>query len=88
MDFGPDVSEGCVLVVQQNPMMQAMMDPTKREAMQAKFEELKKDPEVAPILEELESGNPQAMMKWVEPVRAQGVVHMCVCSMLLQVIVG
>lgn len=39
------------------------MDPSRREAMQAKFEELKKDPEIAPIMTELESGNPQAMMK-------------------------
>eukprot|EP00210_Caulerpa_lentillifera_P002161 g2075.t1 len=55
-------------MLQQNPVMRAMMDPTRREAMQEKFEDLKKDPELASVMEELESGDPQAMMKyWNNP---------------------
>lgn len=55
-------------MLQQNPVMRAMMDPTRREAMQGKFDELKKDPELASIMEELESGDPHAMMKyWNDP---------------------
>lgn len=55
-------------MLQQNPVMRAMMDPSKRDAMQEKFEELKKNPELAPVMNELESGDPQAMMKyWNNP---------------------
>lgn len=50
-------------MLEQNPVMRAMLDPERREAMQGKFEELKKDPELASVMEELESGDPQAMMK-------------------------
>jgi len=55
-------------MLEQNPVMRAMLDPERREAMQGKFEELKKDPELASVMEELESGDPQAMMKyWNNP---------------------
>lgn len=55
-------------LLQHNPVMKAMMDPAQKDAMQAKFEELKEDPELAPIMRELESGNPEAMMKhWNNP---------------------
>jgi len=50
-------------MLEQNPVMSAMLDPARREAMQSKFEDLKKDPELKSVMEELESGDPQAMMK-------------------------
>lgn len=52
-------------MLEQNPVMRAMLDPGRREAMQSKFEELKQDPELAHVMEELESGDPQAMMKYL-----------------------
>ncbi|CAD7704979.1 unnamed protein product [Ostreobium quekettii] len=55
-------------MLQHNPVMKALMDPTQREAMQGKFDQLKEDPELAPIMKELETGDPQAMMKyWNNP---------------------
>ena len=50
-------------MLEQNPVMRAMLDPGRREAMQERFDELKKDPDLAPVMEELESGDPQTMMK-------------------------
>lgn len=40
-----------------------MHNPNYRENVSSKVDELKKDPEVAPILEEIEKGGPAAMMK-------------------------
>ena len=59
---------------QQNPEMMAMMsgmqDPTYREAIEGKLQNLKNDPELEKIMAEIESGGPAAMMKcvvWVRP---------------------
>lgn len=53
--------------VQQDPAMAAMVQnmhsQNYRENITSKMEDLKKDPEVAPILEEIEKGGPAAMMK-------------------------
>lgn len=55
-------------MLQHNPVMRALMDPSQREAMQQKFELLKDDPELAPIMKELETGDPMSMMKyWNNP---------------------
>lgn len=55
-------------MLQHNPVMRALMDPSQREAMQQKFEQLKDDPELAPIMKELEAGDPTSMMKyWNNP---------------------
>ncbi|CAD7698883.1 unnamed protein product [Ostreobium quekettii] len=55
-------------MLQHNPVLRTLMDPAQREAMQAKLDQLKKDPELAPIMKELETGDPQAMMKyWNNP---------------------
>ena len=56
-------------MLEQNPLMRAMLDPERRDAMQGKFEELKKDPELASVMEELETGDPQAMMKCDKTLR-------------------
>lgn len=43
-------------------------NPDMKEQMEAKMRELKMDPELAPILEDLETGGPAAMMKyWQDP---------------------
>ncbi len=44
-------------------MMQTMHDPTYRTKLEAKMSSMKDDPELAKILEEMESGGPAAMMK-------------------------
>lgn len=46
-------------------MMQTMHDPTYRTKLEAKMSSMKDDPELAKILEEMESGGPAAMMKCV-----------------------
>ncbi|BDA42477.1 probable Ankyrin-3 at C-terminar half [Coccomyxa sp. Obi] len=49
-------------------MMQTMHDPTYRTKLEAKMSSMKDDPELAKILEEMESGGPAAMMKyWDDP---------------------
>ena len=56
---------GCSL--QQNPEMMAMMsgmqDPSYREAIEGKLQNLKNDPELEKIMKEIETGGPAAMMK-------------------------
>ena len=44
-------------------MMQTMHDPTYRNKLEAKMSAMKEDPELAPILEEMEKGGPAAMMR-------------------------
>lgn len=46
-------------------MVKSMQDTDTRDRMQAKMEELKEDPELKSVIEELESGGPAAMMKCV-----------------------
>ena len=46
-------------------MMQTMHDPTYREKIEEKMADLKGDPELSDIMQELEGGGPAAMMKWV-----------------------
>ena len=43
--------------------MQQMHSEEYRENINGRMAELKEDPEVAPILEEIEKGGPAAMMK-------------------------
>eukprot|EP00892_Ulva_mutabilis_P009751 jgi/Ulvmu1/7148/UM034_0054.1 len=45
-------------------MVKSMQDTETRDRMQAKMEELKDDPELKNVIEELESGGPAAMMKY------------------------
>lgn len=44
-------------------MMQTMHDPTYREKIEKKMADLKGDPELSDIMQELEGGGPAAMMK-------------------------
>jgi hypothetical protein len=44
-------------------MMQTMHDPNYREKIEKKMAELKGDPELSSIMQELEGGGPAAMMK-------------------------
>ena len=44
-------------------MMKSMHDPNYRENLEDKLKELKEDPELAPIMQEIEQGGPAAMMK-------------------------
>ena len=58
---------------QQDPrmatMMQSMQDPGTQAALEARLTALKDDPELAPIMAEVEAGGPAAMMKyWDNPV--------------------
>ncbi|KAK9835220.1 hypothetical protein WJX81_006603 [Elliptochloris bilobata] len=49
-------------------MMKSMHDPNYRENLEDKLKELKQDPELAPIMQEIEQGGPAAMMKyWDDP---------------------
>ena len=50
-------------------MMQAMSDPTSRNELEAKIKTLRdEDPELASVIDEIEKGGPQAMMKyWSDP---------------------
>ena len=50
-------------------MLQNMHNPAYRENIGEKVEELKKDPEIAGILEEIQQGGPAAMMKYVVSYR-------------------
>ena len=62
-----DRSRLCAYTVQQNPEMMAMMsgmqDPSYREAIEGKLQNLKNDPELEKIMKEIETGGPAAMMK-------------------------
>ena len=53
--------------MQQDPgmagLIQNMHNQSYRNNIGGKVDELKKDPEIAPILEEIEKGGPAAMMK-------------------------
>ena len=56
----------CVLLQQQPEManfMQSMNNPSYRTNIEEKLEELKKDPELADIMKEIEEGGPAAMTK-------------------------
>ena len=44
-------------------MMKNMHDPHYRENLEDKLKDLKQDPELAPIMQEIEQGGPAAMMK-------------------------
>ena len=44
-------------------MMSGMQDPTYREAIEGKLQNLKNDPELEKIMAEIETGGPAAMMK-------------------------
>lgn len=46
-------------------MMQTMHDPAYRENIEKKMADLKEDPELSSIMQELEGGGPAAMMKYV-----------------------
>lgn len=53
---------------QMSNMMQTMQDPSYREQMQSKLASVREDPELKPVLDELEKGGPSAMMKyWNDP---------------------
>lgn len=47
-------------------MLQNMHNPAYRDNIGGKVEELKKDPEIAGILEEIQQGGPAAMMKYAD----------------------
>jgi hypothetical protein len=55
--------------VQQDPamlqMMQGMQNPEYRQNIEARLAQLKQDPELASVMEEIEKGGPAAMMKCV-----------------------
>jgi hypothetical protein len=62
----------CACVGAQDPavsgMLSQMNNPAYSSMMQSKMAELKNDPELASIMKEIESGGPQAMMKyWNDP---------------------
>ena len=42
---------------------QQMQDPDAKAQVEGKLKELKEDPEIGPILAEIEAGGPAAMMK-------------------------
>ena len=46
-------------------MMSNMTGNNQRENVEEKLKSLKDDPELAPIMKEIEEGGPTAMMKWV-----------------------
>jgi len=52
-------------------MMKNMHDPNYRENLEDKLKDLKQDPELAPIMQEIEQGGPAAMMKYAAPAAAQ-----------------
>ncbi|KAJ7546148.1 hypothetical protein O6H91_08G026900 [Diphasiastrum complanatum] len=61
-------------------MLQNLMNPAHKEQLEARMASVREDPTLKPILEEIESGGPAAMMKyWNDPVvlsklgRAMGV---------------
>lgn len=65
-DLDSHVSSLPLLVMQDPAManfMQQMSSPNYREDIEAKMEALKEDPEMAPIMKEIEEGGPSAMMK-------------------------
>lgn len=55
--------------LQQDPqmaqMMQTMQDPEYKSKVEDALKSMKEDPELKPMLEELETAGPVAMMKWV-----------------------
>ncbi len=59
------------MYLQQDPAMASMMsafnDPTNRVAMEEKLKALQSDPELAPIMKEIEETGPAALMKCVPP---------------------
>lgn len=62
------VSEAFKQDPRMNNLLQGMMNPEFKEQMEERFKELKKDPELKEVLEEIETGGPNAMMKyWNNP---------------------
>ena len=51
-------------------MMSGMQDPSYREAIEGKLQNLKNDPELEKIMKEIETGGPAAMMKYALVVPA------------------
>merc|ERR1719183_3308443 len=48
--------------------MQQMQNPDHQRQVKERMDKLKEDPEMGPIMKEIESGGPQAMMKyWNDP---------------------
>lgn len=52
-------------------MLRNMHNPAYRDNIGGKVEELKKDPEIGAILEEIQEGGPAAMMKYVIVLSSQ-----------------
>lgn len=60
-------------------MLRNMHNPAYRDSISGKVEELKKDPEIGSILEEIQQGGPAAMMKCVPTayVLSLGACRLC-----------
>lgn len=52
-------------------MMQSMQDPAYKSKVEDALKSLKEDPDLKPMLDELETAGPAAMMKWVSCSWAQ-----------------
>ena len=44
-------------------MIESLTNPSRKEQLESKMAEIQNDPELKPILEEIEKGGPSAMMK-------------------------
>lgn len=44
-------------------MMESLTNPTKKDQIEERMAKIKEDPSLKPILDEIESGGPSAMMK-------------------------
>eukprot|EP00955_Chlamydomonas_euryale_P053725 355593-Chlamydomonas_euryale.AAC.4 len=66
----------CLPFLQADPnmanMMKTMQDPSYKEKVEGAMKAMKDDPELKPMMEELEAQGPMAMMKWVSAWREQG----------------
>jgi len=69
MEMGQRMFESMSADPAMGRMLKTMTDPTARESLEAKIRDLKKDdPSLAAVIDEIEAGGPQAMMKyWQDP---------------------
>lgn len=45
-------------------MLESLTNPNQKEQIEERMSQIKSDPSLKPILDEIESGGPQAMMKY------------------------
>lgn len=62
-------------------MFESFTNPSNKEQIEERMARIKEDPSLKPILDEIESGGPAAMMKWVILIQIFFPIKNCVVGL-------